>query len=121
MNKTNKEKIYLAIPYKGNEKKSFEMANKIASKLMNEGKIVYSPISHNHPIAEQEGLPHGWDFWEKYDTVFVGWCDVLYVCKIKGWEESIGVKAEIKIAKELKKKIKYLEEDELNGYLSITK
>jgi len=102
-------KIYLAIPYKDDQEKSFELANKYAAKLMKEGNIVYSPISHNHPIAKQEGLPRGWDFWEKFDRVYVEWCDVLCVIMKDGWENSNGVKAEIELAKEYSKEIKYID------------
>lgn len=111
------KKVYIAIPYKGLEEKSFKVTNGVAHKLMNEGYVVYSPISHNHPIVMQEGLPKGWDYWEKHDTAFIKWCDILFVCKLDGWEESVGVQTEIKIAKKLKKEIKYIEKKELEVLL----
>jgi len=106
-------KIYLAIPYSGIEKISFEIANKIAGILMSEGHIVYSPISHSHSIAEVCDLPKDWAFWEKTDTSFIEWCDNLCVVHIHGLVESSkqliskskGVTAEIAIAKKLGKGI----------------
>ncbi len=105
-------KIYLATPYSHDSEKTreerFKNVNKKASELMNLGHIVYSPISHSHPIAVQCGLPLGWEYWEKYDTTFIEWCDELMVYCQSGWEKSNGVKAEIKIAKRLNKSVKYL-------------
>jgi hypothetical protein len=46
-------KIFLSINYTGMEEKSFRIANKYAAKLISEGHIVFSPISHSHPIAKE--------------------------------------------------------------------
>lgn len=109
--------IYLAIPYSGIEEESFKIANYVAHKLMEEGHIVYSPITHNHPIAKAHGLPTGWDFWEKFDTEFIKWCDEVYVVVIRDElgvsgegliENSKGVNAEIKIAKSLGRGVSYI-------------
>lgn len=105
------QKIYLAIPYSGMEEESFKIANETAAELMIEGHIVYSPISHNHPIAKERGLPTGWEYWAAFDEEFIKWCDELYVINIgedghKLIEKSKGCQAEIKIAKKLGKEIK---------------
>lgn len=112
--------IYLAIPYSGLEDESFKIANHVAHLLMQEGHIVYSPISHNHPIAIAHGLPTGWDFWEKFDTEFVKWADEVHVVVIGNDERgfflinnSKGVRAEMKIAGELGKEIKYYAYEEI--------
>lgn len=73
---------------------------------MREGHIVFSPISHSHPIAVQCDLPKGWDFWHEFDKAFIEWADEVYILKKSGWKESIGVQAEIKIAKSLNKPVK---------------
>lgn len=104
-------KIYLAIPYSGMERESFILANHVAAKLMREGHIVYSPISHAHPIAMQERLPTGWKYWAKTDGEFIRWCDKVCVIMKKGWQKSKGVRAELKLASTLKKGIAYLPED----------
>ena len=46
-------KIYLAIPYTGIEEESFNIANKVAARLIEDGHIVVSPISHSHSIREK--------------------------------------------------------------------
>jgi len=101
-------KIYLAIPYAGTEEESFILANKIAAKLMLEGHIVYSPISHSHPIAKQEGLPTGWEFWEKIDASFIQWCDEIRVITKHNWYKSKGVNAELILARTMGKTVRYI-------------
>ena len=105
-------KIYLACPYSDEadiiQELRFKLVSKAAGKLMNQGHIVFSPISHSRPIALQCILPHDWEFWENFDKNFIEWCDQLWVLCLDGWKESVGVTAEIKIAKELKKSVWYL-------------
>ncbi len=103
-------KIYLAIPYSGMEQESFVLANHIAAKLMREGHIVYSPISHAHPIAMQEHLPTGWEYWAKTDKEFIRWCDKVCLIRKAGWRKSKGVQAELQLASTLKKDVVYLPE-----------
>jgi len=68
---------------------------------MRQGEVVFSPISHTHPIAEQGGLPKGWDFWEAFDRVYLGVSRRIVVLCIDGWKESVGVTAELRIANDL--------------------
>ena len=106
------KKIYLATPYShedDNTRRSrFDAINKVAASLMSAGNCVYSPISHTHPIAEAGVLPLGWDYWEKIDRCFIDWCDEVYVYCADGWKESRGVQAEISIAIELGKPVRYV-------------
>lgn len=104
------KKIYLAIAYTGHEQESFEEVNKIAGKLMSDGYLVFSPISHTHSIASQCNLPSGADFWLDFDFTFIEWCDELWVCDFKDWTKSKGVNAEITMAKKLNKKIVFMED-----------
>lgn len=103
-------KIYLAIPYSGMAEESFRIANEVSAELMNKGHIVFSPISHSHPIAVSHNLPTDWDFWKKFDESFIEWCDELWVIIVgengnELAEKSKGVMAEIGIAKTLGKKV----------------
>jgi len=106
---------YLATPYTHPEHYMMVarhfMVNKVGAKLIQEGKYIYSPISHTHPIAEVGELPRGWDFWEGYDRVMLQACTNLIVLRLPGWEESTGVRAEIKIAKELGLPTEYIDYD----------
>ena len=117
------KKIYLACPYRHNDfsvmEKRVENVNIIAAKLMLQGHVVFSPISHSHPI-EMTGLklPQGWEFWSKQDLPFLEWCDELYVATLPGWHISEGVRAEILAAGRLRKTIVYIR---LSEYLDIEK
>ncbi len=103
-------KIYLAIPYTGYEEQAFKLVNKYAAWYHANGYIVYSPISHWHPIAIQEKLPGNWEFWEKQDTAFLSWSDEIHV--IDAIKDSIvnskGVNKEVNKARKLQKRIEII-------------
>lgn len=105
--------IYLACPYNHPDpavkQQRFEAVNRAAARLMHDGAAIFSPISHTHPIALAGELPGGWDYWERYDREMLGMCAALYVLMLDGWEQSVGVTAEINIARELGLPITYLE------------
>jgi len=104
--------LYLAVPYSDDSyairKGRFEVANVAASQLVQQGNHVFSPISHTHPIALQGNLPVDWEYWEEYDRIMLSVCTELVVLLIDGWLTSVGVQAEIKIAKETGMKISYM-------------
>ena len=110
-----KKIVYLAVPYSHDDmtvkEDRFDKVNHIASILIKRGEIVFSPISHTHPIALKGELPGNWEFWDEFDRAYMEHCRKLYVLKLEGWEESTGVKAEIKIAEEMGLEIEYLEYD----------
>lgn len=66
--------------------------------LLAEGRLVYSPVLHNHPILKYKDLGRHWDFWARYDSAMLKKCDKLYVYKLDGWMDSVGLLAETKIA-----------------------
>jgi hypothetical protein len=105
-------KIYLAIPYTGMEQISFDTANRIAGRLMCDGHIVFSPISHSHPIAQTCELPKNWDYWREADTAFLAWCDMIYVVAFEGWQKSKGVTEELEIGTKMGKDIRFIHPDE---------
>jgi hypothetical protein len=100
------ELIYLASPY--NHAKAsmravrYQAVLTATADLMRAGRIVYSPIVHNHPIAiSDEGLPRDWEYWKQFDEVILSRCDRLWILTIDGWRESVGIKGEIEIAQNL--------------------
>lgn len=102
-----KKKIYLAIPYTWNPTVSERIANKTAALLMKQGHVVFSPISHSHAIADEmeESLRLDHHFWMNQDLPFIDWADeVIVVCIGEMGHELIensrGVQAELKYAKE---------------------
>lgn len=105
-------KIYLAIPYTGFEKESFAIANKVTARLMSEGHVVFSPISHYHIIATTYNLPKDWNYWKQLDESFIEWCDEIRIVVMNNngidrISKSSGVQGEIKIGKKLRKILYY--------------
>lgn len=90
-------RVYLALPYSGQEEKSFRQANRVAARLMDRGHVVFSPISHSHSIGTCRG---DYGFWMKQDLPWLDLCDLLVVLRSEGWEQSKGVQAEIAYAHE---------------------
>ena len=87
----------------------FNKVNEVAANLTKAGFIIFSPISHSHQMAQVADLPVEWEFWERIDKAFINVCGGLFVLKLDGWKESVGVQAEIKIANEIGIPVLYLE------------
>ena len=104
--------IYLATPYNHEDPRirheRFEMACFVAGQLMKEEVHVYSPIAHNHPIANLVDLPKGWDYWSVMDLHVIDRCEMVLVYEYSGWLESKGVSAEIAYAKMNNIPVRYL-------------
>jgi nucleoside 2-deoxyribosyltransferase len=102
--------IYLASPYthldSAVRQNRFEAVCHATAALIRQGEVVYSPIVHGHPLC-QYGLPIDWAFWEEYDLAFLEKCDRIVVLKLDGWQESVGVQAEIEAARQLGKPIAF--------------
>lgn len=105
--------IYLASPYAHPDpmmrELRFVMAMQSTASMMREGMTVYSAIVHCHPIQKQYQLPTEWEFWQVFGETMISRCDELHVLMLDGWEDSVGVKAEIAIAERLDKPIRYVE------------
>lgn len=95
--------VYLASPYSHPDPlvrvSRFKQAANIAMRLTKQGFAVYSPILASHALTDL-GMPQSWDFWKPVDERLLGVCDTLYVAMIDGWQDSVGVTAEIAYAKE---------------------
>ena len=109
------KKVYLAIPYSWNPEKSFEIANEVAAELMNDGHIVFSPVSHSHPIADylDEKLRIDHDFWMNQDLPMLKSCHKLCVIVVgeNGFDlidKSSGCKKELEVAESLFMDIEYI-------------
>uniref|UniRef100_A0A6M3KGZ6 DUF1937 domain-containing protein n=1 Tax=viral metagenome TaxID=1070528 RepID=A0A6M3KGZ6_9ZZZZ len=109
----DKKIVYLAIPYSHPDpdirKMRFELANKMAAKLLEEEFNVLSPISHSHPISLYMENSNDSDYWTKNSLEFLKFCDELIVYCLPGWEGSKGVAKEIEFAKAKGIPIRYLE------------
>ena len=107
------ELIYLAGPFTHKDEavkeQRFEAFNAASHKLFMDGYAVYSPISMCWPIAKQCGMPTDFAWWSWYNRLMISKCDKLIVLRLPGWEESVGVAGEIKIAEELGIPIEYMD------------
>jgi len=108
---------YLASPYSHPSavvrEQRFQAACRAAAALMQQGRVVYSPIAHTHPIAVLCDLPKGWEYWRQYDEAFLAASSEVVVLMLDGWQESAGVQAEIEIAERDGKPVRYMTPEEL--------
>lgn len=95
---------YLASPYSHPDPAvraaRYEQVCRHAARLLREGRLVYSPIVHSHPLAEL-GLPGDWGFWAEHNRVMLAACTDLVVLALPGWDSSEGVAAETAYATRL--------------------
>lgn len=112
--------IYVAIPYTHHSKVikeyRFELCTCYTAKLTKlnpkDPIIAFSPITHSHPLDKYD-TPTTWEFWKMVDEHILEHCEEIHVITAAGWKESVGVQAEIKKAKELGMKIKYISPSEI--------
>lgn len=76
--------------------------------LLRDGLLVFAPVVHSHPLVAY-GLPVEWAFWQRYDREHLERCEDLMVLMLPGWEESLGLRAEIALAEALGLPIHYLD------------
>lgn len=97
---------YLASPYTHvdpaiRDQRAREVC-RVAARLIEQGHHVIAPIGFYHQIHLCGDLPAKWDFWHELDQKLIGVCGELWVVMLAGWATSVGVTAEIDIAKKLK-------------------
>ena len=97
------KKTYLACPYSHPEIRTrlwrVSQADKKAAELMESGNLVFSPLSHSHPISNHCIVdPTNHDFWLEQDLWILDICDEMHILCLPGWDESKGIKTEIEHA-----------------------
>lgn len=107
-----KELIYLASPYSNPSPEirayRYRKAIECAADLIKQGYLVFSPIAHSHGIALRLGKDFkGFENWREFDLRMLASCDILVVAEIRGWEESCGIKIEIRKARKWNIKVKF--------------
>ncbi len=94
--------FYLASPYSHPDPAvrefRFREVCRTAAALLRSGIDVFSPVAHSHPIA-RFGVPTTWEFWQRVDHEYLQSCEGLVVLRLAGWEESVGVRAELELAR----------------------
>lgn len=110
--------IYLASPYSHPDpavrEQRYQAACQATAALLRAGELVFSPIVHSHPLVAFD-LPTAWGFWESIDRAYLERCDEVVVLMLNGWEASVGVRAEIGIARALGKPVRVLAPEDATG------
>jgi len=105
--------IYLASPYSHPDdnirENNYKTISKIAADMVAEGNVVMSPICYGHNLLNFREMPSDWNFWYNFCVTFLLKSDELIVCKMEGWDKSVGVLEEIEIAKKNNIKISFIE------------
>lgn len=119
------KRIYLACPYSHPDHtvraKRAGMATYVAAHLIDSRLLVFSPLTHGHAICNfLAGDAFSWEFWKAHCLSFLHkWADELYVLALPEWEQSVGVEAEISLARSMNLPVQFLEM-ETSGELIVT-
>lgn len=96
---------YLACPYShanpAVREARYRAVTKCAARIMelDPSVNIFSPITHSHPLHIEGGLAGDWQRWAKVDEEYINLSAIMYVLCLRDWDRSVGVRAEIKIAK----------------------
>lgn len=94
--------IYLASPYSNPDplivQTRFLLVEQCTAELIKQGLFVWSPIVHCHEMARKYNLPTDAEFWQGYNFDFIRRADAVYVLNIPGWDKSVGVGMEMRLA-----------------------
>ena len=97
--------IYLASPYSDPHpevrEQRYHRACVALAEFVRAGQPAFSPIVHGHPLTAL-GVPGGWEFWRGLNKRYLERCDELVVLTLDGWQQSVGVQAEIAWARGLR-------------------
>jgi hypothetical protein len=97
----SKRVIYVGGPYTHADhnvrRERFEALTAVAAEIVKQGHIVYSPITHTHPIDlhfVRDDVHLSSDFWCDFDETFMSVCTEMVIVPLEGWEKSSGVTRE---------------------------
>jgi len=101
---------YIALPYSHPDQwvKTNRMAKfaTFDADLMRSGIFTVSPM-HKVFMLPFATFPDTWEYWRDYSHELMKMCDKVVVLQLDGWETSVGVCAEIEMAKKLGLPIEY--------------
>jgi hypothetical protein len=91
--------IYIASPYSHPDKmvmdSRYQQVLGYTAELLRARKWCYSPIVHCHALASTYDLPRDAGYWMEYNFAMLTRCDTLHVLQMDGWQQSLGVAAEV--------------------------
>ena len=105
--------IYLAQPYSHEDPAVMDMRYNSAlhhcAKLIT--KFVYSPIVHWHNISLEYNLSPNFAFWQELNLHMIEKANSVYVLKLHGWEQSIGLRGELEYCERAGKPVYTIEQN----------
>lgn len=109
-NPLNQSKLYyLASPFSSKlpevEDERFKTITKVAAELLKVGIKGIYPITSSVEIGKYMEAKTTFEHWAELDFMYIEHCDHVIVADMLGWQESIGVQAEIEFAHKLGKKV----------------
>lgn len=104
---------YLAAPYSDPDRRVVaERIRQFCLKAVEIEKAGYYHVTsglYNHLLLQYSDLPGDWSFWGSYSETLLRKADLVYVLCLPGWQQSIGVQEEIRIAHEANIPVVYLD------------
>lgn len=109
----SKPLIFLASPYNHPNESvrlaRFRAAAVAGGKLVDQGNLVYCPIAHSHPMANEISEDFlGHNYWMEMNNFYLSKSDILAILCIKGWQESEEIRHELELAHKLGKPAIYI-------------
>ena len=108
----NETLIYVCSPYSAPcealRELRFRQVSAIAGDLLAAGHLLYVPIAHSHPIAQHSDIADtSWAMWQRLDEAMIARCDEVWVVMLDGWQASVGIAAELTVARDRQMPIRY--------------
>lgn len=105
--------IYLASPYSDSSliirHHRFLNTQRFVAHHLQRGTFLFSPIVYTHEMAIAYGLPLDAQSWSTFNNDILDRVAAMWVLKLDGWQDSVGVSAEIERAERLGLEIHYRE------------
>jgi len=104
--------VYVACPYSHPQwrvrHERFLLVSQFCGKLHKTERMVFSPISHSHPMTvEIPDMPINFEYYREFNEFMLSLSKKLIVLTLPGWKESKGVKSEIAYAQKEGIQIEY--------------
>ncbi len=107
--------IYVGSPYSDPDHlvradRAFQV-ERFMARYIKEGEVLYSPIASWHHVAEKFTLPKDFQFWKQLDFGILRFASEMWVLRLYGWPSSVGLAAEMEMARDLYIPIVYFDRD----------
>jgi len=107
--------IYIGSPYSSpassvRDDRAYQ-AGAFAAHCAQKGLVVYCPIASWHHIAKEHSLPKDFYFWRHLNLNILRHCTEMWVLRLDGWDESVGLTGEMDFAQEVGITIRHFDGD----------